>query len=61
MMKLNPNLYRFITTGTFEERINQVLSEKVELAELAIDSNESFITEMTDNDLKEMLKLRQIE
>jgi len=60
-MKLNPNLYRFITTGTFEERINQVLSEKVELAELAIDSNESFITEMTDNDLKEMLKLRQIE
>ena len=53
-------VYRFITTGTFEERINQVLSEKVELAELAIDSNESFITEMTDSDLKEMLKLRQI-
>lgn len=57
----NVMVYRFITTGTFEERINQVLSEKVELAELAIDSNESFITEMTDSDLKEMLKLRQIE
>ena len=57
----NVMVYRFIKTGTFEERINQVLSEKVELAELAIDSNESFITEMTDNDLKEMLKLRQIE
>ena len=56
----NVMVYRFITTGTFEERINQVLSEKVELAELAIDSNESFITEMTDSDLKEMLKLRQI-
>jgi len=56
----NVMVYRFITTGTFEERINHVLSQKVELAELAIDSNESFITEMTDNDLKEMLKLRQI-
>ena len=56
----NVMVYRFITTGTFEERINQVLSEKVELAELAIDSNESFITEMADSDLKEMLKLRQI-
>lgn len=58
--KNNVMVYRFITTGTFEERINQILSEKTELAEIAIDSNESFITEMNNNDLKEMLKLRRI-
>ena len=58
--KNNVMVYRFITTGTFEERINQILSEKVELAELAIDSNESFITEMNNDDLKEMLKLRRL-
>ena len=57
----NVMVYRFITTGTFEERINQILAEKTELAEIAIDSNESFITEMSNDDLKEMLKLRRLE
>ena len=57
----NVMVYRFITTGTFEERINQILSEKIELAEVAIDSNESFITEMNNNDLKEMLRLRKLD
>lgn len=57
----NVMVYRFITTGTFEERINQILSEKIELAEIAIDSNESFITEMSNDDLSEMLKLRRLE
>ena len=57
----NVMVYRFITTGTFEERINQILAEKIELAEIAIDSNESFITEMSNDDLSEMLKLRRLE
>ena len=57
----NVMVYRFITTGTFEERINQILSEKIELAEIAIDSNESFITEMSNEDLNEILKLRRLE
>ena len=57
----NVMVYRFITSGTFEERINQILMEKIELAEIAIDSRESFITEMSDDDLNEMLKLRRFE
>ena len=57
----NVMVYRFITTGTFEERINQILSEKIELAEIAIDSNESFITEMSNDDLNEMLRLRRLD
>ncbi len=57
----NVIVYRFITTGTFEERINQILAEKIELAEVAIDSSTSFITEMSNDDLNEMLKLRRLE
>ena len=59
--KNNVMVYRFITRGTFEERINQILTEKIELAEMAIDSNESFITEMSNEDLTEMLRLRRLD
>lgn len=52
-------VYRFITTGTLEERINQILLDKRELAEITIECNEKFITEMSNEDLKEMLKLRE--
>lgn len=57
--KDNVRVYRFITTGTLEERINQILFDKRELAEITIEGNEKFITEMSNEDLKEMLKLRE--
>ena len=57
--KDNVMVYRFITTGTLEERINQILLDKRELAEITIEGNEKFITEMSNEDLKEMLKLRE--
>ena len=56
--KDNVMVYRFITTGTFEERINDMIHDKKELAELTVGSGEKFITEMSDNELKEMLKIR---
>lgn len=56
--KDNVMVYRFITTGTLEERINQILLDKRELAELTIEGNEKFITEMSNEELKDMLKLR---
>ena len=57
--KDNVMVYRFITTGTLEELINQILLDKRELAEITIEGNEKFITEMSNEDLKEMLKLRE--
>ena len=54
----NVMVYRFITSGTLEERINQVLIEKRELVEMTIDGSESFITEMTNDELRNMLNLR---
>jgi SNF2 family DNA or RNA helicase len=56
--KDNVMVYRFITTGTFEEKINDMLKAKEELAEVTVGKGENFITEMSSGDLKEMLKLR---
>jgi SNF2 family DNA or RNA helicase len=50
--------YRFITTGIFEEKINDMIKAKEELAELTVGTGENFITEMNSSDLNEMLKLR---
>lgn len=55
----NVMVYRFITTGTLEEKINQILLEKRELVDLAIGSEESFITEMSNEELRNMLNLRK--
>ena len=57
--KSNVMVYRFITSGTFEERINEMIEDKKELAEIAIGNGGQFITEMSDEKLREMLKLRK--
>ena len=57
--KKNVMVYRFITNGTFEERINDMIQQKQELAEVTVGSGEKFITEMSNNELKDMLKLRK--
>ena len=51
-------VYRFITKGTLEEKIDFILKNKLELADRTIESSETFITELSDDELKEMLELR---
>lgn len=57
--KENVMVYRFITKGTFEEKINEMIQSKEELAKLTVGTGETFITEMDTKDLKNMLKLRK--
>ena len=57
--KENVMVYRFITKGTFEEKINEMIQSKEELAKLTVGNGETFITEMNSKDLKNMLKLRK--
>jgi SNF2 family DNA or RNA helicase len=57
--KDNVMVYRFITKGTFEEKINQMIHDKEELAQLTVGSGEQFITEMSDGELREMFNLRR--
>ena len=51
-------VYRFITKGTLEENIDQIIKNKTDLASKAISTDETFITEMTNEELKEILRLR---
>ena len=51
-------VYRFITKGTLEEVIDEMSKSKQDLAEKAISNDETFITEMSNEELKEKLSLR---
>ncbi len=53
-------VYRFITKGTLEEVIDEMSKSKLDLAEKAISSDETFLTEMSNEELKEKLSLRLV-
>ena len=52
------HVHKFIVNGTLEERIDEMLEEKMELAETIIGSGEEWLTELSTNDLRDMLRLR---
>jgi SNF2 family DNA or RNA helicase/uncharacterized Zn finger protein len=54
----NVMVHRFLTKGTFEERIDDMISSKRDLANLAVVSGESFVTDMTTHELEELVALR---
>lgn len=49
--------YHMITEGTSEEKINRMLIEKRELADLAVSQGEQWIGELSDQDLKGLFTL----
>ena len=51
-------VYRFITKGTLEETIDAISKHKKDLAAKSISNDETFLTEMTNEELKNVLKLR---
>ena len=52
------NVYKFITIGTIEEKIDMLLEEKKDLADKIISSTgESWITELKDEKLRELFTL----
>jgi len=53
----NVQVHRFITQGTFEEKINTMLQSKKELANLAVTSGEKWVGELTDLELRDLVRL----
>ncbi|MDP4267769.1 MAG: SNF2-related protein [Bacteroidota bacterium] len=53
----NVNVHRLITLGTFEEKIDEMIKSKKELADLTISTGEKWITEMSNHDLMKMFSL----
>jgi SNF2 family DNA or RNA helicase len=57
--KSNVMVYRFLTTGTFEERIDEMIQSKRDLADLTVSSGEKWITELNNDQLKDLFLLRE--
>lgn len=52
-------VHKFISLGTLEERIDEMLEHKQQLSEDVIASSEGWITELSTEELKELFTLRQ--
>ena len=52
-------VHRFITQGTFEEKINKLIQSKKELADLTVSTGEKWIGEYSNNELRELVKLEK--
>jgi SNF2 family DNA or RNA helicase len=55
----NVMVHRLITLGTFEEKIDEIIKAKKELADLTVSTGESWITEMSNRELKEIFSLHK--
>jgi uncharacterized Zn finger protein len=55
----NVQVHRFITRGTFEERIDAMIRSKRELAEMAVGTGETWIGQLPEQDLKRLFELGQ--
>ncbi|MEO0338574.1 MAG: helicase-related protein, partial [Bacteroidota bacterium] len=53
----NVMVHRFITQNTFEEKINQLLQNKKELADLTVATGEKWIGEFSNEELRDLVKL----
>ena len=53
----NVMVHRLITIGTFEEKIDEMIKAKKELADLTVSTGEQWITELSDRELKELFSL----
>ena len=53
----NVQVYRFITKGTFEEKINDMIQDKKQLADLTVGTGEKWLAAMSDSELRSIFSL----
>ncbi len=53
----NVQVHKFVCTGTLEERINEIMESKKQLAEQTVDAGEEWLTEMDTDQLRSLLLL----
>ncbi|MBV7327483.1 DEAD/DEAH box helicase [Chloroflexi bacterium TSY] len=57
--KRNVQVHKFVCTGTLEEKIDEMIENKKALAESVVGSGENWLTELSTDDLQEMVTLRK--
>lgn len=53
----NVQIHKFITAGTLEEKIDEMIERKHNLADLIVSGDESWLADLSDDDLVEVLAL----
>ena len=55
----NVQVHKFLCVGTFEERIDEMIESKKEIAEQVVGAGEGWLTELSNQELKEIFALRK--
>lgn len=55
----NVQVHKFVTTGTLEERIDDLIESKKALARVVVGAGERWLTELSTDDLRELVALRR--
>jgi SNF2 family DNA or RNA helicase len=55
----NVQVHKFVCMGTLEDRIDQMIESKRELAEQVVGAGESWLTELSAGELREVFTLRR--
>jgi len=55
----NVQVHKFVTVGTLEEMIDEMIESKKALAQAVIGSGEEWLTELSTDDLRELVRLRR--
>jgi SNF2 family DNA or RNA helicase len=53
------HVHKFVTLGTLEERIDEMIERKLELSRRIVGSGEGWITELPASELRELFTLRK--
>jgi hypothetical protein len=53
------HVHKLVCTGTLEERIDEMIEQKTELAESIVGAGDSWLTELSTSQLRELITLRQ--
>jgi SNF2 family DNA or RNA helicase len=57
--KRNVEVHKFVCVGTLEERIDEMIEQKKALAESVVGPDEAWITELSNQEVREMVTLRR--
>ncbi len=55
--KKNVQVHKFLCAGTLEEKIDAMIEHKKEVAELVVSAGEQWLTELSNEELREMITL----
>ena len=55
----NVQVHKFVTVGTMEEMIDEMIESKKALAEAVVGSGEQWLTELSTDDLRDLVRLRR--